>query len=173
MKILTNRRKFLGIVASTLAWFLPPALAQNNEPDRPRRRGPGGGRRRSADDYVLPSELAAFGLLSLVLGRASDRSVTVSALAKEPMEGYFEYGTASGNYMAARPTCSRFPPANRWSWSSTTFSPTPNTSTGCNVASRAKPISTRGRSAAFTRNVPPAAPSRLPFKAIRTRNVPR
>ena len=33
--------------------------------------------------------------------------------------------------MTARPTCSLFPPASRWSRSSTTFSRTPNTSTGC------------------------------------------
>ena len=98
MRLFTNRRKFLGILASTLAWFLVSALAQTNESGRPKRRGPGGGRRRSAEDYVLPPELAAFSLLSLVLGRVSDRSVTVSALAKEPMEGYFEYGTVSGNY---------------------------------------------------------------------------
>ncbi len=98
MKFQTNRRKFLFLLSSTLAWFFTPALAQNNEPDRPRRRGQGGGRKRGAEDYVLPADLAAFSLLSLVLGRVSDRSVTVSALAKEPMEGLFEYGTASGNY---------------------------------------------------------------------------
>jgi hypothetical protein len=98
MKFQTNRRKFLFLLSSTLAWFFTPTLAQNIEPDRPRRRAPGGGRRRSADDYVLPPELAAFSLLSLVLGRVSDRSVTVSVLAKETMEGYFEYGTAPGNY---------------------------------------------------------------------------
>jgi hypothetical protein len=98
MKVVTNRRTFLGIVASALAWFFTPALAQNNEPDRSRRRDPRTGRRRSADDYVLPPELATFSFLSLVLGRVSDRSVTVSALAKETMEGYFEYGTTSGKY---------------------------------------------------------------------------
>jgi hypothetical protein len=98
MKFLVHRRKFLGILAATLAGFLMPAMAQNNEPDRPRRRGPGGGRKRGAEDYVLPPDLAAFSLLSLVLGRVSDRSVTVSAMAREPMEGYFEYGTAMGNY---------------------------------------------------------------------------
>jgi hypothetical protein len=98
MKFQTNRRKFLFLLSSTLAWFFTPALAQNDEPNRPGRHGPGGGRRRSAEDYALPPELAAFSLLSLVLGRISDRSVTVSALAKEPVEGFFEYGTASGNY---------------------------------------------------------------------------
>ena len=98
MKFLTNRRKFLGVFASTLAWVLLPATAQTTISAGRRRGGQGGGGRRSAEDYALPAELAAFNLLSLVLGRVSDRSVTVSALAKEPLEGFFEYGTASGNY---------------------------------------------------------------------------
>ena len=93
-----TRRQFLGILASTLIWLRVPAMAQEDNRGEQERGGKGGRRRRDAEEYLLPPELAAFGLLSLVLGRASDRSVTVSALAKEPMEGYFEYGTASGNY---------------------------------------------------------------------------
>ena len=98
MTLLANRRKFLGILAATFAGFLVPAIAQTNNPGGRKRVGKGGRGRREAEDYALPSELAAFGLLSLVLGRVSARSVTVSALANEPLEGYFEYGTASGNY---------------------------------------------------------------------------
>lgn len=98
MKLATNRRKFLVLLSSMLAGCFTPALAQNSEPPRPRRPGQGGGRRRGAEDYALPADQAAFNLLSLVLGRVSDRSVTVSALAKEPMEGFFEYGNAPGNY---------------------------------------------------------------------------
>ena len=60
--------------------------------------GNGGGRRRDIEEFVLPPELAAFSLLSLVLGRASDRSVTVSALAREPMEVFFEFGPGPGRY---------------------------------------------------------------------------
>ena len=59
-----------------------PALAQTNDPAGRERGGRGGRRRRDGEDYVLPPELAAFSLLSLVLGRVSDRSVTVSALAQ-------------------------------------------------------------------------------------------
>ena len=73
-------------------------MAQEDNRGKRKQGGKGGRRRKDGEEYLLPPELAAFGLLSLVLGRASDRSVTVSALAKEPMEGYFEYGTASGNY---------------------------------------------------------------------------
>jgi hypothetical protein len=92
-----NRRYFIGVLASALAWFSLPLAAQNNEPGQ-RRKGGGGRNRRGADDYVLPPELAAFSWLSLILGRVSDQSVTVNLLAKEPIEGFFEYGTAPGNY---------------------------------------------------------------------------
>ena len=97
MKAVTNRRKFLVLLSSTLAWFFTPAMAQNVAPEKPKRHGQGGGRRRGADEYVLPPELSAFSWLSLVLGRVSDQSVTVNSLAKETIEGFFEYGTSAGN----------------------------------------------------------------------------
>lgn len=94
--MLIKRRKCLGLFASALAWCVPSGFAQG---DGSGKRGEKTKQRiRADDDYVLPRELASFELLSLVLGRASDRSVTVSALAKETMEGYFEFGTTSGNY---------------------------------------------------------------------------
>ena len=98
MKIETNRRKFLFLLSSTLAWFFTPAVAQIATPEKPKRHGQGGSRRRGADDYVLPPELSSFSWLSLVLGRVSDQSVTVNSLAKETIEGFFEYGTLAGNY---------------------------------------------------------------------------
>ena len=98
MKAVTNRRKFLVLLSSTLAWFFTPAMAQNVAPEKPNRHGQGGGRRRGADEYVLPPELSAFSWLSLVLGRGSDQSVTVNSLAKATIEGFFEYGTSAGNY---------------------------------------------------------------------------
>ena len=85
----TSRRKFLGILTACLRWIFTPAFGQWNDQKRDRRR---------PTDFELPTELAEFGLLSLVLGRVSDRSVTVSALAKDSLEGYFEYGTVSGHY---------------------------------------------------------------------------
>lgn len=100
MKLLTTRRKFIALISATFGWLMTPAIAQqNNDPNRPRRHGPSGGRGRpGAQDYVLPPELAAFSWLSLVLGRVTDKSVTVSTLANENFEGFFAYGTASGNY---------------------------------------------------------------------------
>ncbi|HVM61953.1 MAG TPA: hypothetical protein VMV72_13915 [Verrucomicrobiae bacterium] len=94
MVLLTSRRKFLGIIGSTLLSLLIPAWAQTNGRDD-RKRVPKGRRR---DQYTLPVELAAFNQLSLMLGRITDRSVAVSALAKETLEGFFEYGLATGHY---------------------------------------------------------------------------
>ncbi len=101
MKFLTNRRKFLGLLTSTFAWFSLSVFAQSKPPGQRRKGGQGGGGgrgRRGAEEYVLPPELAEFSWLSLVLGRVTDKSVTVSAVAKESIEGFFEYGTTSGNY---------------------------------------------------------------------------
>jgi hypothetical protein len=100
MKLFTTRRGFLALLSAAFGWLLTPAIAQQNpDPNHPRGRGPGGGRgRRDAGDYVLPPELAAFGWLSLILGRVSDQSVTVNSLAKDTIEGFFEYGTSAGNY---------------------------------------------------------------------------
>jgi hypothetical protein len=99
MNLLNTRRKFLGVLASAFAWLFTPAMAQTDYPGQRNRGGKGGGRRRNeSEEYSLPPDLASFGLSSLVVGRAGDRSVAVSALAKEPMEGYFQYGTASDSY---------------------------------------------------------------------------
>ncbi|HTS18377.1 MAG TPA: metallophosphoesterase [Verrucomicrobiae bacterium] len=98
MRAVVTRRRFLGILASAFAWCVAPAMGQWDTSDERKRGGRGGRRQRDDDEYALPPELAEFDLLSLVLGRVSDRSVTVSALAKEPMEAFCEYGTASGHY---------------------------------------------------------------------------
>ena len=100
MKLLSSRRKFLGLVSATFAWFSLPLAAQNIPPGQRKKSGQGGGGRgrRDAQEYVLPPELAAFSWLSLVLGRVTEKSVTVSAVARENIEGFFEYGTAPGIY---------------------------------------------------------------------------
>ena len=98
MKSPTSRRKFLGLIASALTWLFTPAIGQIPEPDDRKLREKGGHGKRNPEDYLLPTDLSAFSLLSLVLGRVSDSSVTVSALARDPMEGYFEYGPTPGRY---------------------------------------------------------------------------
>jgi len=79
MKFPITRRNFLGILATTLAWFVVPTFAQEESSQRDRQK-------KTGSD------------LSLVLGRVSDRAVTVSTLANATVEGCFEYGTATGTY---------------------------------------------------------------------------
>ena len=79
MKLPLTRRNFLGILATTLAWLVIPTFAQDESSLLDRQKKPGGD-------------------LSLVLGRISDRAVTVSTMANTTVEGYFEYGTATGTY---------------------------------------------------------------------------
>jgi hypothetical protein len=73
-------------------------MAQDNNRNKRERGNKDGRRKPEREEYLLPLDLAPLGLLSLVLGRVSDRAVTVSALAREPMEGYLEYGTVPGKY---------------------------------------------------------------------------
>ena len=89
----TTRRKFLNLLAVSFGWFLLPARAQVDALQEHKRNGKDKRRRMEEGDYVLPPELADFATLSLVLGRGSDRSVTVSILSTKALEGYFEYGT--------------------------------------------------------------------------------
>jgi Calcineurin-like phosphoesterase len=107
MKHLFSRRKFFGAAAALLAGMTLPVFSQNSNPGQRKKGGGGGGRNRhDAKDYVLPPELAAFSWLSLVLGRVTDKSMTASTVAKESIEGFFEYGTASGTYSGKTPMTS-------------------------------------------------------------------
>jgi hypothetical protein len=65
-------------------------LAQRAE----KQKRPRGG----AADHTLPPDVAAIERLSLVLGRPTDKAVTVSVLSADALEGYCEYGLASGDY---------------------------------------------------------------------------
>jgi hypothetical protein len=88
----TTRRQFLGALAAAGA-LASTGLSQ------PRDREPraGGRRDRRADNFALPAELDEFARLSLVLGRVTDRAVTVSALSRETVEAYLEFGPAAGS----------------------------------------------------------------------------
>ena len=101
----SNRRKFLASVSAFVASLSLPIFAQKIPPGQRRKGGQvgGGHGHRNAEEYVLPPELAQFSWLSLVLGRVTDKSVTVSAVAKESLEGFFEYGTKAGNYANKTP----------------------------------------------------------------------
>ncbi len=78
-----DRRTFLGGVAATLGGLSATASVAAQQ------RG---------NAYAMPADLAAYHALSVVLGRATDRSVTLSALARERTEAYFEVGNSPGRY---------------------------------------------------------------------------
>jgi sugar lactone lactonase YvrE len=59
-------------------------------PDRP------GKDRRQSD--ALPAKAKQLEDLSIILGRPTDRSITVSLLSAQPRHGYIEYGQAAGEY---------------------------------------------------------------------------
>ncbi len=104
------RRQFLGLMALSFGWIVlrgaDPAVA---EVGKGKGKGGKGGKAGAEDstrargpvfsgDYVLPAALAEFDRLSVVLGRASDKSVTASLLAKDATEVILEVGIASGKY---------------------------------------------------------------------------
>jgi hypothetical protein len=109
-----GRREFIGLMAATFGWaFLPSVSGQEARPkgdkgdkggeDQTKARGPA-----FQGAYVLPDSLAEFAALSVVLGRATDNSITASALAKEAMEGFFEIGTTPGRY-SRKTALTKFP----------------------------------------------------------------
>ena len=62
---------------------------------------PARGARRPHGDRPLPSlpvEVAALDRLSVVLGRPTDSSVTISVLSAVALEGYCEFGSVAGDY---------------------------------------------------------------------------
>lgn len=81
-------------VLLTLVWIVPKTVLSGDE-NIGRRRGD---RRRETRRISIPPEVTALQQLSLVLGRPTDRSMTVNVLSVNPVEGFLEYGTASGVY---------------------------------------------------------------------------
>ena len=98
MKLVATRRHFLALLTTALSWLVVPAFGQQFEPKERKKGREGGKRGGDPDEYSLPAELAEFAWLSLVLGRVTDRAVTVSALAQETLEGVFEIGTETAKY---------------------------------------------------------------------------
>jgi len=99
-----DRRHFLGLLALTCGWTMVSAAETEKKgkggkgkggagDDQSRARGPS-----FQGEYVLPEALAEFSRLSVVLGRASDKTVTLSLLAAEAMEAVIELGTTPGKY---------------------------------------------------------------------------
>lgn len=84
-----DRRTFLGTLgAITGGLAFPPGWVEAQKK----------GRKAAADTYALPANLSAYNTVSTVLGRACEKSVTASILAKEKLEAFIEYGTETGKY---------------------------------------------------------------------------
>ena len=66
-----NRRRFSALISAGLAWMFASAWGQSLAPEDRKRRRQSGRPRRDAAEYELPPELAAYGALSLVLGRVT------------------------------------------------------------------------------------------------------
>lgn len=97
MKFEATRRQLLALLASFAQWCTNSARSQEKK-----RNGNGGGQGAGGTQkhggYALPADLADYASCSIVMGRISDRAVTLSALAPEPLEGYYEYGTRPSAY---------------------------------------------------------------------------
>jgi hypothetical protein len=101
-----QRRQFIGLLAATFGWTLiPKASAQE------KRGGPGGGGGKGGKDdsskargpafkgdYVLPENLSEYSKLSLIFGRATDKSITASLVPDSAMEAFIEWGTSKNQY---------------------------------------------------------------------------
>ncbi|MCX5656357.1 MAG: metallophosphoesterase [Planctomycetota bacterium] len=93
-----TRREALILVGAGAAGLLYPSLFAEAGERRAGRAEEDGPHRGKGGPTTLPAEVAAFEPLSIVLGRPTDKSVTVSVMAAEAREGYIEYGRAPGDY---------------------------------------------------------------------------
>ena len=117
-----KRRDFVAMLSAGIALSGLPfrsLLAQNEKAgdrnvggDQPHRDQPG---HPSENENVLPDELKSYALLSLVLGRISDRSVTVSTVSQEAREGYFDMASRPV-ITPTNPKSSTFPTVRRSRW---------------------------------------------------------
>jgi hypothetical protein len=104
------RRQLFTLFAAVSSWLtLGSALSAQEEKPKggkggrdPKETGDDSTKARGpafVGDYVLPSHLEPYAQLSVILGRATDRSITFSLLSKEKnQECFFEIGTQKNNY---------------------------------------------------------------------------
>jgi len=85
-----------------LVLLVPPAQAQRGRGTLDERRtgriDRQQGRKSRRAAYTLPPDVTDLTALSVVLGRPTDKSITVSVLSSDQREVYIEYGTTSGRY---------------------------------------------------------------------------
>jgi hypothetical protein len=90
-----SRRAIVSNLTSSLmiAVLLLCSLGFGKE-EKPRR----GTSEKQRIEFVMPPEVSETSKLSFVLGCPTDKSVIISILSAENIEGFIEYGNSSGNY---------------------------------------------------------------------------
>jgi len=78
--------------------FIVFCIAEPTFAGRKDKTARNGHRENRKSDWILPAEAVKTSNLSIVLGCPTDKSVVVSILSAEDIDGYIEYGTSSGNY---------------------------------------------------------------------------
>ena len=92
----------LGVLAVSMP-AVPLAIGQEANPPPPdERRAQRSEKPRhpkgDAPELAVPADVTALARLSVVLGRPTGMAVTASILSADGLEGYCEYGSASGDY---------------------------------------------------------------------------
>jgi len=92
----------IGLLVISLPTVSPSIGQESNPSQRDERSSQRAGKQKRPQgdipEIALPPDVAALDRLSLVLGRPTDKSVTVSILSADKLEGYCEYGPASGTF---------------------------------------------------------------------------
>lgn len=91
MKRQTIVGNLTAALISAILLLDPPAFGKDEKPRRVTRG-------MQQKKFVLLAEAGKTSELSFVLGCPTDKSVIVSILSAENIDGYIEYGTSSGNY---------------------------------------------------------------------------
>lgn len=100
------RRQFLGLLGLSFGWAWSARGAETPAESKGKGGKKGGGKGKGGEakgDFVLPTALNAHHELNVVLGRPTDKAITVSLLAKAATEAYLEFGPAPGKYARKTP----------------------------------------------------------------------
>ena len=92
------RRQFLGLLGLTFGWAFSSRAAEAPAEIKGKGGKKGGGKGAGAGVFALPSSLAEYNDLNVVLGRPTDKTITVSLLAKSAAEVFLEIGSVAGKY---------------------------------------------------------------------------
>ena len=89
----------LGVLVAGLANLGQVSDKSQRREEHPQRIAKQRPPKNTASQLAILPELASRVRLSMVLGRPTDKSMTINVLSADGLEGYFEYGITSGNYL--------------------------------------------------------------------------